>query len=76
MVVNKAAAIPIAKIEKYPYKGKPLPVKEVWISWLSKVGPDGSPEYGGAGTPASREPWLIGPFGNSRYRYRRPPSSR
>ena len=46
MVVNKAAAIPMAKIEKYPYKGKPLPVKEVWISWLSKVGPDGSPEYG------------------------------
>ena len=46
MVVNRAAAIPMAKIEKYPYKGKPLPVKEVWISWLSKVGPDGSPEYG------------------------------
>lgn len=34
------------KIETYPYKGKPLQVKETWIRWLSQAGPDGSPEYG------------------------------
>jgi len=35
-----------AKIETFPYKGKPLPVKDVWIRWLSRAGPDGAPEYG------------------------------
>jgi quercetin dioxygenase-like cupin family protein len=34
------------KIESYPYRGKPLPVKDVWIRWLSQAGPDGAPEYG------------------------------
>jgi quercetin dioxygenase-like cupin family protein len=34
------------KIETYPYKGKPLPVKDVWIRWLSKAGPEENPEYG------------------------------
>jgi len=34
------------KVETYPYRGKPLPVKEVWIRWLSQAGPDGAPEYG------------------------------
>ena len=34
------------KIETFPYKGKPLPVKDVWIRWLSQAGPDGAPEYG------------------------------
>jgi quercetin dioxygenase-like cupin family protein len=34
------------KIETYPYKGNPLPVKDVWIRWLSKAGPDDKPEYG------------------------------
>jgi quercetin dioxygenase-like cupin family protein len=34
------------KVETYPYKGKPLPVKEVWIRWLSQAGPEGAPEYG------------------------------
>jgi quercetin dioxygenase-like cupin family protein len=34
------------KIETYPYKGKPLQVKNVWIRWLSQAGPDGAPEYG------------------------------
>ena len=34
------------KIETYPYKGKPLPVKDVWIRWLSQAGPEGAPEYG------------------------------
>jgi quercetin dioxygenase-like cupin family protein len=36
----------VSKIETYPYKGKPLPVKEVWIKWLSQAGPKGAPEYG------------------------------
>jgi len=35
------------KIESYPYKGKPLKVKDVSIQWLSQAGPDvSSPEYG------------------------------
>jgi len=34
------------KIESYPYRGKPYPVKEVWIRWLSQVGPEGAAEYG------------------------------
>ena len=34
------------KIETFPYKGKPLPVKDVLIRWLSQAGPDGAPEYG------------------------------
>ena len=34
------------KIETYPYKGKPLQVKNVCIRWLSQAGPEGSPEYG------------------------------
>jgi len=43
MNVNEKAD---SKIETYPYKGKPLSVKEVWIRWLSQAGPAGSPEYG------------------------------
>ena len=34
------------KIGTFPYKGKPLEVKDVWIRWLSQAGPEGSPEYG------------------------------
>jgi quercetin dioxygenase-like cupin family protein len=34
------------KIETYPYRGKPLPVKDVWIRWLSQVSPGGNVEYG------------------------------
>lgn len=34
------------KVKTYPYRGKPLPVKEVWIRWLSQAGPEGAPEYG------------------------------
>jgi len=34
------------KIETYPYRGKPLPVKDVSIRWLSQAGPEGAPEYG------------------------------
>jgi len=35
-----------SKIESYPYKGRPLEVKDVWIRWLSQAGPQDSPEYG------------------------------
>jgi quercetin dioxygenase-like cupin family protein len=35
-----------SKIETFPYKGKTLAVKNVWIRWLSKAGPQDSPEYG------------------------------
>jgi quercetin dioxygenase-like cupin family protein len=34
------------KIETFPYKGKPLAVKDVWIRWLSQAGPEDMPEYG------------------------------
>jgi len=34
------------KIESYPYKGKSLKIKEVWVKWLSQTGPKDSPEYG------------------------------
>ncbi|MGD2124665.1 MAG: cupin domain-containing protein [Desulfobacteraceae bacterium] len=34
------------KIETFPYRGKPLKVKEVGIRWLSQAGPEDSPEYG------------------------------
>lgn len=34
------------KIETYPYRGKPLEVKDVWIRWLSQAGPEDAPEYG------------------------------
>ena len=36
------------KIEKFPYRGKMLPVKGISVRWLSKTGDDGNgyPEYG------------------------------
>jgi hypothetical protein len=34
------------KIESFPYRGKPLPVKDVKIQWLTQAGPEDSPEYG------------------------------
>ncbi len=46
MIVKKAQDVEERKIEKYPYKGKPLPVKETYIRWLSQAGPKDSPEYG------------------------------
>jgi quercetin dioxygenase-like cupin family protein len=46
MILLKAADCPARKIEEFPYKGKPLPVKDVWIQWVSQVGPPESPEYG------------------------------
>jgi quercetin dioxygenase-like cupin family protein len=35
------------RIDTYPYKGKPLKVKDVWIRWLSQAGlEEDSPDYG------------------------------
>lgn len=34
------------KTHTFPYRGKQLEVKDVWIRWLSQAGPDGAPEYG------------------------------
>jgi quercetin dioxygenase-like cupin family protein len=36
------------KIDKFPYRGKPLDVKGISVRWLSKAGEDdmGHPEYG------------------------------
>jgi quercetin dioxygenase-like cupin family protein len=46
MIVKKAQDVEERKITTYPYKGKPLPVKETFIRWLSQAGPKDSPEYG------------------------------
>jgi len=46
MIVKNANDEKDNKIETYPYKGKPLKVKDVWIRWLSQAGPADSPEYG------------------------------
>jgi len=46
MILLNAADCPAKKIEQFPYKGKQLPVKEVWIQWVSQAGPADSPEYG------------------------------
>jgi quercetin dioxygenase-like cupin family protein len=46
MIVKKAQDVEERKITTYPYKRKPLPVKETYIRWLSQAGPQDSPEYG------------------------------
>lgn len=34
------------QITEFPYKGVPLPVRDVTVRWLSQAGPADSPEYG------------------------------
>jgi quercetin dioxygenase-like cupin family protein len=46
MIVKNATDAKKMKIETFPYRGKPYPVKNVWIQWLSQAGPQDSPEYG------------------------------
>ncbi len=46
MIVKNMKEAKEAKIETYPYRGKPLEVKDVWIRWLSQAGPQDAPEYG------------------------------
>lgn len=46
MIVKTATSVEERHITTYPYKGKPLPVKETYIRWLSQAGPKDSPEYG------------------------------
>jgi len=46
MILLRAEDTPARKIEQFPYKGKQLPVKHVWIQWVSQAGPAESPEYG------------------------------
>jgi mannose-6-phosphate isomerase-like protein (cupin superfamily) len=46
MIVKNAMDVTDNKIDTYPYKGKPLKVKETSIRWLSQAGPADSPEYG------------------------------
>ena len=46
MIVKNAKDVQEKQITSYPYKGKPLPVKETYIRWLSQAGPKDSPEYG------------------------------
>ena len=46
MIIMNTKDVLKTKIETYPYKGIPLAVKDVWIQWLSKAGPEGAPEYG------------------------------
>lgn len=46
MIVMNPREVKKNKIETYPYRGKPMPVKNVWIQWLTQAGPKDSPEYG------------------------------
>ena len=46
MIVMNANEVKEQKMVTYPYKGKPQILKEVYIRWLSQVGPDGAAEYG------------------------------
>ena len=46
MIVKNATDAKKMKIETFPYRGKPYPVKGVWIQWLSQAGSQDSPEYG------------------------------
>ncbi len=46
MIVKNFRDVKEQKIETYPYKGKSYPLKEVYIRWLSTVGPEGAAEYG------------------------------
>jgi quercetin dioxygenase-like cupin family protein len=46
MIVMNANDAKEQKMGTYPYKGKPRPLKDVYIRWLSQVGPDSSVEYG------------------------------
>ncbi len=46
MIVMSTKDIKKNKIDTFPYRGKPLKVKDVWIQWLSQAGPKDSPEYG------------------------------
>ena len=34
------------RIQTFPWKGKPLPVKDVCIRWLSQAGHEDQPDYG------------------------------
>jgi len=43
------------KIDTYPYKGKPYPVKDVWIRWLSQAGPRTRWSTASAISPSARE---------------------
>ena len=46
MIVKNMKDTQETSISSYPYKGKPLPVKDTSIRWLSQAGPADSPEYG------------------------------
>ncbi len=46
MIVMNVSDAKESKMGTYPYRGKPRPLKEVYIRWLSQVGPDGAAEYG------------------------------
>ncbi len=46
MIVKNVNDAEEKRVDSYPYRGKPLPVKETFIRWLSQAGPKDSPEYG------------------------------
>ena len=57
MIVMNVKDFEDKKIGTYPYRGKPLEVKNVFIRWLSQAGPQDSPDYG-------LRFFTIGPGGN------------
>lgn len=46
MKVQNAKEVQEKRIDTFPYRGKPLVVKDVTIRWLSLAGAEDSPEYG------------------------------
>jgi len=46
MIVKNMKEANETKIESFPYRGKPLKVKDVWIRWLSQAGPQDAPNTG------------------------------
>jgi len=48
MIIQNVKDQQDVKIETFPYRGKPYPVKGISVRWLSKYGEDdmGTPEYG------------------------------
>jgi len=46
MIVKNLTNTEEKKIDRFPYKGQQLEVKNVTIRWLSQAGPQDSPDYG------------------------------
>ncbi|MBW6485012.1 MAG: cupin domain-containing protein [Syntrophobacterales bacterium] len=46
MIAMNARDVFKTRVETITYKGRLQQVKDVWIQWLSKAGPEAAPDYG------------------------------